>query len=230
MDKYDFETHALVHRRLLWLYALKLCRRARAMADEVLQEALTRAFVNWASFCPDGDPVSCARNWLYRIVYTTFLDEYNGQRKVGRWLESRCADMMAGTLGDVDGVSDPPEIQDCGLSDTVVAALDAILPAHREVVELVDVAGCSYKQAARRLGLPIGTVMSGLSRGRRALRKILAEYARAEHGIGMGRDPSEPLRPGHSPARLEPAELPQAQAHGVDRVVTNDDAPALLVG
>ena len=64
-----------------------------------------------------------------------------------------------------------------GLSDEVVAALDALARHYRDVVELVDLAGMPYRDAADELGIPLGTVMSRLHRARRQMRAQLETYA-----------------------------------------------------
>jgi RNA polymerase sigma-70 factor (ECF subfamily) len=64
------------------------------------------------------------------------------------------------------------------LSDEVLAALQTLPEHYRTVVELVDLQGLPYKEAARSLDCPLGTVMSRLHRARRIMREALAEYAR----------------------------------------------------
>ena len=78
----------------------------------------------------------------------------------------------------------PEQIQD----EDILAALDDIPREFREVVLLCDVQGFSYKEIADMLGIPVGTVMSRLSRGRKLLRTKLANY---DNSAGMGRSPQE---------------------------------------
>jgi RNA polymerase sigma-70 factor (ECF subfamily) len=77
-----------------------------------------------------------------------------------------------------------------GLSDEVGAALRSLPTEFRAVVELVDLKDLSYREVASELGCPIGTVMSRLHRGRKALHGILADYASAE-----GYLPTAPIAP-----------------------------------
>jgi RNA polymerase sigma-70 factor, ECF subfamily len=72
--------------------------------------------------------------------------------------------------------------------EDILAALDDIPREFREVVLLCDVQEFSYKEIAEMLGIPVGTVMSRLSRGRRQLRTKLANYAGSP---GVGRNPQE---------------------------------------
>ena len=72
--------------------------------------------------------------------------------------------------------------------EEILSALARIPGIYREVVLLVDVEGFSYREAADALSIPQGTVMSRLSRGRRALRTALADVA-AAYGFARARAP-----------------------------------------
>jgi RNA polymerase sigma-70 factor (ECF subfamily) len=76
------------------------------------------------------------------------------------------------------------------LSDEVAAALEQLPPHYRRVVDLVDLGGLPYRDAADRLGIPVGTVMSRLHRARRLLRRQLRDYAR-DRGIGTKDDAAQ---------------------------------------
>jgi RNA polymerase sigma-70 factor (ECF subfamily) len=70
--------------------------------------------------------------------------------------------------------------QDRGLSDTVVGAMDELRPEFREAVWLCDIEGMSYADAAQQVSCPVGTIMSRLHRGRRALRRRLGSRQQVE--------------------------------------------------
>ena len=70
--------------------------------------------------------------------------------------------------------------QDRGLSDTVVGAMDELRPEFREAVWLCDIEGMSYADAAQQISCPVGTIMSRLHRGRRALRRRLGSRQQVE--------------------------------------------------
>jgi RNA polymerase sigma-70 factor (ECF subfamily) len=158
---------ALEHRRELYARALQLTRN-RAVAEDVLQETLTRAFGAWERF--DGRNV---RAWLHRILTNSFITHWRSETR-GRIARDRLR-------RELDEAIDPdvPE----GLSDEVQAALLDLPMSYWAVVVLADIQGESYRRIAEMIGAPIGTVMSRLFRGRRLLREALAEYARAEYGL-----------------------------------------------
>lgn len=153
----------------------------RNEAQDLVQEALMKAWANWHRFRPGGSLGA----WLSRIVINTFISRHRHQRVV---------DVTAARSDIVDHLFDAQRVtasyapedswQGQQLSDEVVAAL-ATLPEHyREVVELVDIHGLAYREAADQLACPLGTIMSRLHRARRLLRDQLSEYAR-EYGLAV---------------------------------------------
>lgn len=139
-------------------------------AQDIVQEAYVRAFRFIGRF--DGDD---ARAWLLRIVRNVFCTWYRQNRR-------RAAGSLS--LDDEDAV---PEPSDEGLSSPealmmrdqdrrqVVAALDRLSVEHRAVIVLREIEGLSYKEIASIVGVPIGTVMSRLGRGRRQLAALLTD-------------------------------------------------------
>jgi RNA polymerase sigma-70 factor (ECF subfamily) len=115
------------------------------------------------------EPGSNARAWMHRILRNTFISGYRRKRRE-RELNGRIAHETE-LYGSATGAT--PE----GLGDEVTAALASLAPEFRDAVVLVDLESFSYRDAADRLGCPIGTVMSRLHRGRRALRRALTDYA-----------------------------------------------------
>jgi RNA polymerase sigma-70 factor (ECF subfamily) len=158
---------ALEHRRELYARALQLTRN-RALAEDVLQETLTRAFGAWERF--DGRNV---RAWLHRILTNAFITHWRSESR-GRIARDRLRRELDEAVGP-----DVPE----GLSDEVQAALLSLPMCYWSVIVLADMKGESYRRIAEMIGAPIGTVMSRLFRGRRLLRSALSEYARAEYGL-----------------------------------------------
>ena len=153
--------------------------RSPAEADDLVQETLARAWTFWHRF----EPGTNARAWMHRILMNTFITRYR-KRKREREVMERVARETA-ALRDTDDRSPkplPPDAEDelAGLGDEVRAALGSIKPEFRLAVQLVDVQERSYREAAAALGCPVGTIMSRLHRGRRALREQLATYAVAE--------------------------------------------------
>ncbi|MGB5194202.1 MAG: sigma-70 family RNA polymerase sigma factor [Polyangiales bacterium] len=141
--------------------ALRLTR-GTALADDLVQETLTRAWQARASFRPGTN----ARAWTHRILFNTYINHY---RKKKREREA---------LQELRGISrTTSRAEHDGFGDEVAAALAALQPEFREAVELVDLGELSYQDAADRLDCPVGTVMSRLHRGRKRLRRALHGYA-----------------------------------------------------
>lgn len=141
--------------------ALRLAR-GTALADDLVQETLTRAWHARSRFQPGTN----ARAWTHRILFNTYINHYRKRRRERDALEElRRA-----------GRSEPRHAHE-GFGDEVVAALGALQPEFREAVELVDLGDLSYQDAAEKLACPVGTVMSRLHRGRKRLRAALRGYA-----------------------------------------------------
>jgi RNA polymerase sigma-70 factor (ECF subfamily) len=147
-----------------------------AGADDVVQDVYLQAWKSFGQF----EPGTNCRAWLFKILFNT-LHHY--RRK---WLHHR----MVKEPGDVldQAVAAGPPMPEHITDEEVLAALNDVPQDYRAVVLLVDVEEFSYKDAAGILGIPIGTVMSRLSRGRRLLRERLAGMAQS---FGIGRAKGE---------------------------------------
>ncbi len=169
----QFSDLALPHLPRLYRLGLRLTHRPSESAD-LVQEALTRAWANWSSFDRGGSLGA----YLSRILYNAFVSRHRHQRVVQ---STAARPDIAEHLFDRRRMdeADTPEStwHHHDLSDEVLAALK-VLPSHyREVVELVDLGGLAYKDAADELCIPLGTVMSRLHRARKLMRGSLTEYA-----------------------------------------------------
>jgi RNA polymerase sigma-70 factor (ECF subfamily) len=151
-------------------------------SQDLVQEALTKAWANWHRFEQSGSLGA----WLSRILINTFISRHRHQKVV----ETTAArpDLL-GHLYDSARLeeADAPEgaWHSQHFSDEVLTALASLPPHYRQVVELVDVQGMPYKEAADEIGCPLGTVMSRLHRARKLLREQLADYAT---GYGLGNE------------------------------------------
>ncbi|GGC50905.1 sigma-70 family RNA polymerase sigma factor [Chelatococcus reniformis] len=153
------DTAALLEQQIpaLRRYAYALVRDPDA-ADDLVQDCLERALSRWSLRRPDGE----LRAWLFAILRNLYLDRYRQLVRRGRHVELD-TDMMA-----------QPATQEAGAEmGDVLAALQQLPEEQQSVLLLVGVEDFSYEEAARALGLPVGTVMSRLSRGRSRLRAIL---------------------------------------------------------
>jgi RNA polymerase sigma-70 factor (ECF subfamily) len=146
----------------------------REEAEELVQDTYARAFRGWKSFTPGTN----MRAWLLRIL--TNLNTDRG-RKVQRTPDLQPLEesdyYLANKMAAVEGEQalDQERVVERLSQGGVVDALAALPHDFRDVVVLVDLGEFSYADAAQILDIPIGTVMSRLHRGRRILKKTLAE-------------------------------------------------------
>lgn len=203
----EFERQALVHVDALYGAAYRLTRNPRD-AEDLVQDALLRAFRFWDSFEQDSN----CKAWLLRIVTNTFINEYQRKKRSREVLDAATAEQEAtdGVLVHADAtVQRNPErtLLDRSVSDDVQRALEALPDDFRTAVVLCDVQGLSYKEIAEIMGTPVGTVMSRLFRGRKLLAAALKDFALAE---GYVRE-SEP-----SPAPSSEDQPPSKAAVAID--------------
>jgi RNA polymerase sigma-70 factor (ECF subfamily) len=175
----EFTTATAPHAARLYRLGLRLTRQPSDAAD-LVQEALCRAWASWSRFERGGSVGA----YLSRILVNTFISRHRHMRVV-QTVEARCD--LVGHMFDgsrITAAEDPQHTLHANdLSDEVIAALAALPSHYRTVVELVDVGGMPYKDAAQQLDIPLGTVMSRLHRARRIMRDHLGAYAR-DFGYG----------------------------------------------
>jgi len=165
-----FEAEALPHLNELFKTATRLVQD-RSRAEDVVQEVYFQA---WRSFDRFESGTNC-RAWLYKIL---FHCANHHRRKWFRFpLLKETEEFLEAKL------TYTPPVDEKLTDSEILKALDDIAPDFKAVVMLVDVEEFSYKEASDILSVPIGTVMSRLSRGRKLLRERLAEVAQS-YGIG----------------------------------------------
>lgn len=175
-DRAGFEEEALVHAEQLYRIALRLTGSPQA-AEDLVQDTYLRAFRSWQSYKPGTNLAA----WLATIMRNANLDELRRQsrRPVQEPLDDDGDYYLYNRLAETG-----PQPQDEVLArlsgNAIVSAVGDLPPNFREVVVLVDVGDFSYADAADILGIPIGTVMSRLYRGRRLLKRALADQAGGE--------------------------------------------------
>ncbi len=151
--------------------------RSRSDADDVLQEAMTRAWAFWDRF----EEGTNARAWMHRILFNTFVNGYRRKKREREILAQVRVETVRDphwSRGEASLEAKRPALALVG--DEVKCALEDLPDAFRQVVVMVDLQGRSYKEAADAIGCPVGTVMSRLHRGRRALSAKLRDYAEQE--------------------------------------------------
>jgi RNA polymerase sigma-70 factor (ECF subfamily) len=176
----DFERQALAHVDALYGAAYRLTRNARD-AEDLVQDALLRAYRFWDSFQQDSN----CKAWLLRIVTNTFINEYQRRKRSREILDAATAEQDAtdGVLVHAaahDKQSPERALVERSVSDDVQRALDQLPEDFRTAVILCDMQGLSYKEIAEIMECPVGTVMSRLFRGRKLLAAALREFAMAE--------------------------------------------------
>jgi RNA polymerase sigma-70 factor (ECF subfamily) len=160
----DFESEALPHLDDLFRMAVRMTGE-RSRAEDAVQETFLQA---WKSFDKFEKGTNC-KAWLYRILFYTVNHQ---RRKLFRFPVANDPDQtLENTLVAPEPVSETLRDED------ILRALDAIPEDYRSLILLVDIEEFSYKEAARILQVPIGTVMSRLNRGRAQLRRRLAGRA-----------------------------------------------------
>ncbi|HET6624690.1 MAG TPA: sigma-70 family RNA polymerase sigma factor [Gaiellaceae bacterium] len=174
-DRARFEEEALALADQVYRVARRLVG-SREEAEDLVQETYARAFRSWRSYSQGTN----MRAWLLRILTNLNVDR---GRRVQRTPHMQAieetdyylANKMASAAGE-DALDQDVVVERLS-QDSVVNALSEIQPQFREVVVLVDIGDFTYADAAQILDIPIGTVMSRLHRGRRALKQKLAEEA-----------------------------------------------------
>ncbi|KKC24713.1 sigma-70 family RNA polymerase sigma factor [Sphingomonas sp. SRS2] len=139
-------------------YARALTRDTGA-ADDLVQEALLRAYERAATYRPGNS----LRSWLLSIVHNLFIDhkrrEASEQKRNARLIEAS------------EGMVEHGQQEQAVYLAEIATRFAALPEEHRAVLSLIGVQGLSYQEAATTLGVPVGTVMSRLHRARAALRE-----------------------------------------------------------
>ena len=165
-----FESEAMPHLNDLFRTAVHLVRD-RSAAQDLVQEAYLQA---WKAFYRFEPGTNC-RAWMFKIL----INEVRHHRR--RWFNTRT--VPEGEHSFEETLAFEPPIPDGIQDEDILAALDEVPRDFREVVLLADVQEFSYREIAEMLGIPVGTVMSRLSRGRKQLRMRLGHYVSA-NGVG----------------------------------------------
>jgi RNA polymerase sigma-70 factor (ECF subfamily) len=176
-----FEREVLPLLPNLYGAALRLTRNPQD-AEDLVQEAYLRAYRGFAGF-REGTNV---RAWMYRILTNTFINSYRKRQRepvtvsvaddTSDWfLYDRIGSTGAEPSAEAEVLERIPD-------EDVQRALEELPEVFRMAVLLADVEGFSYKEIAEILDVPIGTVMSRLHRGRKALQRALWETVR-ERGL-----------------------------------------------
>jgi RNA polymerase sigma-70 factor (ECF subfamily) len=194
-DQAHFADQAMEHMPSLYSAALRMTRNP-ADAEDLVQETYLRAYRGFGGFSEGTN----LKAWLYRILTNTFINRYRAKKR--RPEETDFDDVedfyLYRRLGGLEearaGRSAEDELMDLFPEQEVKEAVESLPENFRLAVLLADVEGFSYKEIAEILDIPIGTVMSRLHRGRKALQKRLYDFA-AERGLAPVGDTPEDREP-----------------------------------
>ncbi len=182
--KHEFE--AMVNPWLDNLYAsaLRLTRNERD-AEDLVQDAVMRAYRFFDKF----ERGTNFRAWLFKILTNTFINTYRRsvkERALSDESERQSVEARFFSADTTDQAQNPEDlILQRALSADVLQAIDTLPIDFRMVVILADLQEFSYKEIADILDVPVGTVMSRLFRGRKALQKVLLEAEKQESSLGQ---------------------------------------------
>ena len=190
-DQARFTELAMEYMPQLYTAALRMTRNP-SDAEDLVQETYLKAYRGFGGFTEGTN----LKAWLYRILTNTYINTYRAAKRRPQ-------------VADVEDVEDlylyrrlTPDGPDPGRSaeeaalegitdDEVKAAIESLPDAFRIAVLLADVEGFSYKEIAEITDVPIGTVMSRIHRGRRALQKALGKFAEARGLVGSAPGPAD---------------------------------------
>ena len=175
----QFTADAMQYAPQLFSTALRMTRN-RSDAEDLVQETYIKG---WRSFHTFQEGTNL-RAWLFRIMTNTYINKYNAQKRKGPEVELDDVEelFLYKRLGSIDqsqlSSSAEDQMLELFTDVEVKSALEELPEDFRIPVLLSDVDGFSYKEISEMLEIPIGTVMSRLHRGRKAMQKMLYEYAR----------------------------------------------------
>jgi RNA polymerase sigma-70 factor (ECF subfamily) len=157
------QDQALIIRHIgaLRRFAMGLCHD-RHLADDLVQDCLERAISRWHLRRDDGN----LKAWLFTILHNQFINDRRRYARRGAMPSLEDLPIEPATIADQE---DNLRVQD------ILAVVEQLAYDHRALILLIGVEELSYEEAAQVLGVPIGTVMSRLSRARDRLRHLLQQ-------------------------------------------------------
>ncbi|MFN8126546.1 MAG: sigma-70 family RNA polymerase sigma factor [Candidatus Nanopelagicales bacterium] len=182
--KARFERDALPYLDQLYGGALRMTRNP-ADAEDLVQETYVKAYSAFHQY-RDGTNIKA---WLWRILTNTYINSYRKKQRQPTRSGAELEDWQFAKAGvnPTEGLR-PADVEAMSklTAAEVVEAMQALPDDFREAVYLADVEGFAYKEIAEIMGTPVGTVMSRLHRGRKALREQLQDFAREQGLVRAG--------------------------------------------
>lgn len=160
----------------LYRTALRVLRNEKA-AEDLVQDTMLKAFRNYEQFKTGTN----FKAWIFTILMNAFRNQYRKAQLEPKTIDVETVSMFYAAHGDDMFTAVDSGDADLGamMSDEVKRELDNLPPEFREVVLLALVEGFSYQEISSVLGIPMGTVMSRLFRGRQLLKQRLTDYAKS---------------------------------------------------
>jgi RNA polymerase sigma-70 factor, ECF subfamily len=194
-DQATFAEQAMPFMDGLYSAGLRMTRNP-SDAEDLVQETYLKAYRAFHTF-QEGTNLKA---WLYRILTNTYINQYRAKKR--RPDETDLEEVedlylyrrLGGLEGATAGRSAEEELLEHLTSEEVKEAIESLLEQFRMAVLLADVEGFAYKEIAEILDIPIGTVMSRLHRGRKAMQKQLYEYGQ-RHGLVPRADTADTTAP-----------------------------------
>jgi RNA polymerase sigma-70 factor (ECF subfamily) len=219
----EFEQTALPLINNLYGAAMRLTRDP-AEAEDLVQDAMVRAFRFWSSF-QQGTNIKA---WMFTILRNTFINGYHRRGRKRSFQNDVSAQVRSlGPSVAVGNSTSPPGPEE-GMNSRITharirEALESLPIDYRTAVTLADLEGLSYKEIAEVMECPIGTVMSRIYRGRKILHKLLYDHA-LEMGMVDEDDPPAGQREstrGRKPK--QPKAAPSSRpAESTEKIATPD--------
>ncbi|MBN1541594.1 sigma-70 family RNA polymerase sigma factor [candidate division KSB1 bacterium] len=180
INKKAFEEIALVHMDALYSTALRMTRNAEE-AEDLVQDTYLRAFRFFEKFQQGTN----FRAWIFKILTNTFINNYRKKTRSPQQVDLEKVSFALESDQEYEGPDTwIPEYDEAAFEDMfdddIQYALDKLSDEFRMIILLADIQGLSYKEISKIAGIPIGTVMSRLFRGRRMLQRSLGRYAKRE--------------------------------------------------
>jgi RNA polymerase sigma-70 factor (ECF subfamily) len=182
-DQAQFAELAMEHMGSLYTAALRMTRNP-ADAEDLVQETYLKAYRAFGTFQAGTN----LKAWLYKILTNTYINSYRSRKRRPEQTELDDVEdlylyrRLGGLEAAAAGRSAEEEVLEHFTESDVKRAIEALPEQFRMAVLLADVEGFSYKEIADILDVPIGTVMSRLHRGRKALQKALFDFG-MERGL-----------------------------------------------
>lgn len=170
LSRVRFEEEALELADQVYRVARRLVS-TREEAEDLVQETYARAFRSWRSYTPGTN----MRAWILRILTNLNIDRGRKQQRSPDEQPLEEGDYFLYNRMEQAGADDVDRVVERLSRDDIVGALSAVPDDFRDVIVLVDIGDFTYADAAQILDIPVGTVMSRLHRGRRILKRELAE-------------------------------------------------------